>query len=81
MAKIIMWLCIFGFVAAFGLLAVGVAGWGTAQAMREADPATAMQRAEEARHQAEINRVKEAQAREWRRRRRTWSMSSSCHSP
>lgn len=65
MAKIIMWLCIFGFVAAFGLLAVGVAGWGTAQAMREADPATAMQRAEEARHQAEINRVKEAQAREW----------------
>ena len=63
MAKIFMWLCIFGCIAAFGLLAVGVAGWGTAQAMREADPATAMQRAEEARHQAEINRVKEAQAR------------------
>lgn len=67
MAKVIMWLCVFGFVAAFALLAVGVAGWGTAQAMREADPATALARAEAARHEAEINRVREAQAREWAR--------------
>ena len=65
MAKVIVWLCVFGLVAAFALLALGVAGWGTAQAMREADPATAMARAEAARHEAEMNRIREAQAQEW----------------
>jgi len=64
-AKAVMWLCVFGFIAAFVLVAVGVAGWGTAQAMREADPATAFARAEAARHEAEMNRIREAQAIEW----------------
>ena len=65
MAKVIMWLCILGFIAAFVLLAAGVAAYGAAQAMKEADPATALARAEAARHAAEMNRIREQQAVEW----------------
>lgn len=65
MAKVIMWLCVFGFIAAFVLLAAGVAAYGAAQAMKEADPATTLARAEAARHAAEMNRIREQQAVEW----------------